>query len=394
MPRFPVVAPAIHRIQGGVFSRLAHKIHTMQGEVYPLHVGDTWLEPAEGARMEDFTVAEHPGMHRYAVPHGHPDLLAALERRYAVERSRILVSAGATGGLDAVVGTLLGEDDEVLILAPFWPLIRGIVQARRGVAVEVPFYDRLDELGQPELDGNGLPTGRIISVETMLEPYLSMRTVALYVNTPNNPTGRLLARPVLEALAELARARNLWLLVDDVYEDYAFAGPHVSLGTIAPERSFVVTSFSKAYGMAGNRCGTVVGPSDPAVMLEVRKASTHSFYSAPTASQLAATRVLEVGAPWLDAARAAYRAAGDRAADTLGMPRPEGGTFLFLDVASRLDARGLHGFLEDCVDRGLLLAPGTSCGKRYGTWVRLCFTSAPPDVVQRGVEVLAGRLQR
>ena len=69
-----------------------------------------------------------------------------------------------------------------------------------------------------------------------------------------------------------------------------------------------------------------------------------------------------------------------------------GSTFLFLDVRDKLDDRGLVGFLEDCADRGLFLAPGPSFGP-YPTHVRLCFTSAPPDVVQRGVEMLAGILR-
>ena len=77
----------------------------------------------------------------------------------------------------------------------------------------------------------------------------------------------------------------------------------------------------------------------------------------------------------------------------LGLPAPQGSTFLFLDVAEQLDGRGLEGLLEDCVERGLLVAPGPSFGP-YPTHVRLCFTAAPPDVVARGVEVLATLLGR
>ena len=88
---------------------------------------------------------------------------------------------------------------------------------------------------------------------------------------------------------------------------------------------------------------------------------------------------------------AVKQAMRDKAADRLGVPRPEGSTFLFLDTADRLDDRGLMGFLEDCADRGLFLAPGPSFGP-YPTHVRICFTCAPPDVVARGVDVLAEML--
>jgi aspartate/methionine/tyrosine aminotransferase len=68
---------------------------------------------------------------------------------------------------------------------------------------------------------------------------------------------------------------------------------------------------------------------------------------------------------------------------------PEGGTFLFVDVRAHLEGKDLHDFLIRCIDRGLILAPGSSCGAAWDGHVRLCYTSAPPDVVQRGVEQLA-----
>ena len=376
MPRHPLASATVTGMAGGVFSRLAHRIAALRGEVYPLHVGDTWMAPADGARMEDLREADHPGMHRYTRPMGHPALVAALSERHGVARERILVSAGATGGLHAAAGALLDPGDEVLILAPFWPLIPGIVRASRGVAVQVPFYDRPG------------------SVAELLAPHVTARTAAVYLNTPSNPAGTVLGADTLAAIADFARAHDLWIWSDEVYEDYAFTAPHVAMAPFAPERTLTARSFSKAYGMAGNRCGHVVGPPDPAVMQHLRKVSIHSSYSASTASQLAAARVLEVGAPWLAAAKAGYAAAGAAAAARLGMPAPDGGTFLFVDVSSQLDETGLHGFLVRCIERNLVLAPGSSCGAAYGGHVRLCFTSAPPAVVARGVDVLAELLGR
>ena len=81
-----------------------------------------------------------------------------------------------------------------------------------------------------------------------------------------------------------------------------------------------------------------------------------------------------------------------RAAARLGLPAPEGGTFLFFDVAQHLDARGLPGFLTDLADQGLFLAPGPSFGP-FPTHIRLCFTAAPPDSVLRAVDLLASLLE-
>jgi len=383
MPRHPHVSPSVDDISGAVYSALAHRLASYPGEVYPLHVGDTWMEPPEGCRMEDLTVAEYPGMHRYAAPQGMPALIDALVEQVrarsgaATERENILVTTGATGGLGAVAGAILAPGDEVLLLAPYWPLISGIMRSFHGVPVDVPFFGVADS---PE------------SAVEVARAQLTPRTAALYFNTPSNPAGRTIPRPWIEALVAWAQSEDLWIISDEVYEDYVYAGEHTYCRPLAPERTFASHSFSKAYGMAGNRCGHIVGPA--AAMPELRKIGLHSFYSTPTASQLAALRVLDGrGAAWVAHARASYRQTGERAAARLGIPAPQGSTFLFLDVADRLDERGLGGFLEDCVDRGLFVAPGPSFGP-YPTHVRLCFTAAPPDVVARGVEVLARLLGR
>jgi len=366
-----------------VYSALAHRLATHQGEVYPLHVGDTWMEPAEGCRMEDLRVAEHPGMHRYAPPQGIPALLDALAEQtrartgVPTERENVLITTGATGGLAAVAGAIAAPGDEVLLLAPHWPLITGIVRSFHGIPVDVDFFGRADS---PET-----------AVEVVREK-LTGRTIALYLNTPSNPTGRIIPRSWVEALVAWAQSEDLWIIADEVYEDYVYGGEHTWCRPLAPERTFAAHSFSKAYGMAGNRCGHIVGPAE--AMKELRKIGMHSFYSTPTAAQIAALRVLDgPGERWIAHARAQYQAAGESAAARLGLDPPQGSSFLFLNVADRLDDRGLGGFLEDCVDRGLFVAPGPSFGP-YPTHVRVCFTAAPPDVVERGVEVLASLLGR
>src|SRR5690606_31598989 len=124
MPRPPHVAPSLAAVGGSVFSHLARRLEEHPGEVYPLHVGDTWLDPAPGCRMEDLTVADHPGLHRYAPPQGVPELLAALAERLArrtgvaTSPDEVMVAAGATGALGTAIGALVSPGEEVLVLAP------------------------------------------------------------------------------------------------------------------------------------------------------------------------------------------------------------------------------------------------------------------------------------
>ena len=164
MPRFPHYSSTVADIRGSIFSSLAHRMASYQGEVYPLHVGDTWLEPAIGCRMEDLRVEDYPGMHRYSRPQGLPELLEALAERLAgrtlvpTARQNLLVATGATGALGAVAGAILEPGDEVLILAPHWPLIAGIVRSfhgryRRSVSDEAHSGSLPQYTQQPDRNG-------------------------------------------------------------------------------------------------------------------------------------------------------------------------------------------------------------------------------------------------
>ena len=387
MPRFPASSPAIAAMSGSVYSSVAERLRSWSGEVIPLNIGDTWMEPPEGCRMEDLTVAEHPGMHRYSPPAGLKELRRAVATHIgarsglATSPDEVMISAGATAALSTAVGALLDPGDEMLIMAPYWPLIAGMCQAFRGTPVPVPFFA-----------GPEVPTSAEEAVDAFRRRRTE-RTVAIYLNTPHNPSGRVLPREWAEALVAWAAEEDLWVISDEVYDEFVYAGEHVHLRPLDPARVITAQSFSKAYGMTGNRCGYLVGPA--ATLAELKKIGTHTYYCAPTPSQLAALRALEsgAGAAWAAHARQRYAELGRAAAAKLGEPAPAGSTFLFPDVSPQLDERGLVGFLERCADRGLLVAPGPSFGP-YPTHVRVCFTAAPPEQVLRGFDILAELLGR
>ncbi|MEE2777696.1 MAG: pyridoxal phosphate-dependent aminotransferase [Acidobacteriota bacterium] len=384
MPAHPTTSSAVREIRGSVFTALAAKLQAYTGEVFPFHVGDTWKAPLECARLDELGEASHPGIHRYSQPEGLPRLADLLVERSTLRtgipatRKTVLVTTGATGALGAIAGAILEPGDEVILIAPYWPLIEGIVRSFHGVPVDVPLIGSADsaEAACAAIDGA-----------------VSDRTVAIYVNSPNNPTGKILPRPWLEAIAELAVERDLWIIADEVYEDLVFRGEHVYTRTLAPEHTFAAHSFSKGWAMAGNRCGWVEGPDR--FMDELRKVGTHSFYAAPTSAQLAACALLESpeADAWITSTRALYKELGDEAAESLGVDPPDGSTFLFFDTSDYQDDRGLAGFLDDCADRGIFLAPGPSFGA-YPTYARMCFTAAPPDVTRRGIATMRELLGR
>lgn len=383
MPRYPAIDADVAAIPGSLFSKLGHKLAAWTGELYPLHIGDTWMEPPTGCRMQDLTVEDYPGLHRYTTVHGHRPLLDAIADRVTARQgvatapADVLVTAGATGGLSALLRTLCSPGDEVLLIAPFWPLVRSATLAMGGRPVPVPFFEHAHD-----------PASAVAA----LDAHRTERTVAIYWNSPHNPTGRVIPQEWLEAMAVWARKHDLWIIADEVYEHYHWAGAHVFGRRFAPERTFSAHSFSKAYGMTGNRCGYLVGPE--AVMGAVRRVTTNTVYCAPRAAQIAALRALDgPGDRWAAAAAERYEALGRAAAKRLAVDPPMGSTFLFVDVADVLDDRGLDGLLFDLADEGVFVAPGLAFGP-YPHHIRVCFTAAEPEIVERGVERLARRLGR
>ncbi len=382
MPRYPRLAPSAVGLSDTVFSQLVAKARSRGGEVFPLHVGDTWLDPLPSARSEAQRSTDHPRLHNYAPVQGEPALLDAIERhllrRSGIRRDRSLVQvmSGATPAFGIVSDALLDPGDEVLLPSPFWPLIRGTLRRRGAVPVEIPFYTRLsDPLFDPE---------------SALESSVTPRTVAVYVNTPNNPSGAVLDERSLSAISRVAARHQLWILCDEVYEDLWYTDSPPPSPWARPdfiERSVAVHSVSKAYGLAGARVGFAHGP--PEAMEAVRGVQTFTTYCAPRPMQLGAARVLDDGSQWISDARSLYRDAGRLAAEALGVAPPEGGTFLFVDSRPHLcDGESTLGFLERCLDAGVLLTPGSASGRDYDSWVRLCFTSVPPEALSQALDRL------
>ncbi len=371
-----------------MYSNLEPRALANNDQVYRLHVGDTYRDPVPAARAEHQLSAEHPGLHKYAPVHGEPTLIDAfldyVANRHgdALDRELVQVMSGATAGLSVVCQVLLEPGDEVLLPSPFWPLSRGIIATKGAVPVQVPFYTRLDEPG--------------FDAEATLESAVTERTVALYINTPNNPSGRVLPDATIDAMLRVAKRHGLWVLCDEAYEEIYFdAAPPRAVWSRPDIRDQAIAfhTLSKTYGFAGARVGFTHGPES--VMSAVRGMQTFHTYCAPRPMQFGAVEALRQGGAWVEESRVVYRDAGYEAAQALGVPRPAGGTFLFIDVSRHLNPGDTDctSFLERCADQGVLLTPGQSCGADYAKWVRLCFTSVAPAHLTQALEKLTPLFQ-
>ena len=293
--------------------------------------------------------------------------------RIPVAPDGLQISCGATHALSCAVGALLDPGDEIILLSPHWPLIKGIAQSRCVTPIEVPFT-------QPVIAGE--------SPEDMLEGVVTPRTAAIYLCTPNNPDGLVLDDRMLEAIAQVACHHDLWVLADEVYEDYVYDGRHRSIAALPDmaSRTITVYSFSKSYAQAGLRVGYAVGPSQ--AMSAVRKMANHSVYNVPQAMQKAALCAFERGDEFLASARTRYRNVRDKARALVAAPcgQPNVATYLFLDLRRwSVDEPCAMAVLERIAEAGVLLAPGAPFGEMYGRWARLCFTAVDEARLEEGI---------
>ena len=152
MPRFPALSRNAHSIRSLTFSAFGDKIVALreQGQLIPLHLGDTYLLPPDEALAA--CALDQLATHLYAPTAGVPALTAELATLHGVGIDQIRVSPGATGGLTQLALTLFEPGDEVVVLTPTWPLIFGILQSVGVRPVQVP----VGPDGWPESTADGL----------------------------------------------------------------------------------------------------------------------------------------------------------------------------------------------------------------------------------------------
>jgi aspartate/methionine/tyrosine aminotransferase len=385
MPRAPELSTAARALRESIFSRLAGRLAKHGADGVPLHLGDTYLPPPPGLRLE----TDYAPNWRYGAPAGEAGLLEALANKLRtrnrldwVTPASLQVTVGATHALQAAARAVLDPGDEVIVPTPHWPLIRGIITNAGGVNVEVPLTQRLYE--DPSLDPASL-----------LEPHITPRTVALYVTTPNNPDGKVLTRAQLESLARLAVAHDLYVFADEVYEDLSYGTPHVSIATLPglAERTVTVFSLSKSFALAGFRLGYAVAPEP--LMKPLRKIANHTVYNVPDVLQRAALGLLD-DRTWLDQARQTYLGARDLASSLVSAPhhKPDGATYLLLDLRRYVGEQGIWPLVERLLDAGVSVSPGEQFGRGFECHARLCFTAVPRDRLVVGIERLEATLRR
>lgn len=250
-----------------------------------------------GAGEPDFDTPEYirnaakaaldEGMTRYTPSSGALELRTAICKKLKrdngleYEPDQIVVSNGAKHSLFNICQTILDPGDEVIIPEPFWVSYPELVQIAGGVPVMVHGHEENDFL---------------VSADDM-KPYITPRTKAIILNSPNNPNGCVWPREMLEDIARLAVENQLFVISDEIYEKLVYDGEkHVSIASLGEEikaQTFVVNGFSKAYAMTGWRLGYCAGPTN--VMKAVGALQSHATSNPNSIAQYAGYVALSGG---------------------------------------------------------------------------------------------------
>ncbi len=347
-------------------------------EVIALTIGDP-DQPAPASVVEATIAALRRGRTGYAPTLGYPELRAAIAARFAARTGQpctaenVTVTPGAQGGLYCALQCLAGPGDEVIVPEPVYATYEGVVAASGATMVLVPLAPERQFHPDPD---------RIAAAVTP-------RTRVVWINSPHNPTGAVFTPEEIAAIAAICRRHDLWLVSDEVYEDLAFARPHLSPWSLPgmAERTVVVSSLSKSHAMPGFRLGWVIGParlSRPLLSLLLSMT-----YGSPPFIQEGALAAFTGEMPEVAALREDYRRRARlmstilAAAPNCRAIPPEGGMFVLLDIrGSGLSAQEFASALLQ--NHAVAVLPCDGFGPSAAGHLRISLTE-PDDVLGEAV---------
>ena len=346
-------------------------------ECISLGVGEPDFKTPWAVREAGIESLEH-GRTRYTSNAGLKELRAEvakyLERRMGLHYDplhEVLITVGGSEAIDMCIRTLVQPGDEVIIPEPCFVCYEPITTLSGGVPVHVAC--RQEDEFRLRADA--------------LKAAITPKTKLLIMPFPNNPTGAVMEREDLEAVAEVLRGTNIMVLSDEIYAELNYGlRPHVSIATLPgmAERTIVVNGFSKTYAMTGWRLGYACGPA-PIIRI-MTKIHQSAIMSAPTTSQYAAIEAMRNGDVDIEKMRDEYDGRRRYLVEGLrriGLPcfEPKGAFYVFPDI------RGTGLTSDEFCERFLMeekvaVISGAAFGPGGEGFIRCCYATSMKDIAE------------
>lgn len=293
-----------------------------------------------------------------------------LKERFDIPREpdEILVTVGGSEAIDIGFRAMLDPGDEVIIPEPCFVSYVPCVKMAGGVPVCISLEEK---------DGFKL-TGQ------KLREAVTDRTKMVVLPFPNNPTGAIMSGEELQAIADIIREKDLFVMSDEIYSELSYQGGHVSIASLPgmAERTVVINGFSKSFAMTGWRLGYAAAPRE--IIKQMTKIHQYVIMSAPTTSQYAAIEALRSGTEDVERMRESYnerRRFLVRALREMGIPcfEPYGAFYVFPNIkkfgmtSEEFATRLLH-------EQHVAVVPGDAFGKCGEGFLRISYAYSIEDL--------------
>jgi aspartate aminotransferase len=349
-------------------------------EPYRLDQGDVSFDAPDSVKAAMRRAIDENRSH-YVQTTGVPRLLDLLAEKLRSQNGipvgnpdEIMVTTGGIHALFIACQALLEPGDEVIIPDPEWPPAAGNIRLAHGVPVPCSLHE--SHGWQYDLDE--------------LASKITPKTRAIYINSPGNPTGGVVTRADLQAIAALAERHDLWLISDEAYEDVVFDGEHVSVASLPGlyDRTISFYTFSKTYAMTGLRLGYVAA-KDAKLRERMKKALFYTASNITSVVQFGGIGALEGSqtrvAEFRDELKARrdlfYAGIREHAGDVFSGQPPKGAFYAFLRINPRwVPPSGQRGesiswaMAEYLISEGRIgCVPGVDFGANGEGYLRFCF---------------------
>lgn len=342
-------------------------------KVIELTIGEPDVAP-DRRLLDECTRAMYSGRTRYSNGRGEPAVVSALVEKYKKRRSNVtgenvLCFPGTQTALFAVMLGLVEAGDVVLTGDPLYATYEGVVASTGATLNTVPLHpERSFHLQAADLERAITPATRV-----------------LLLNNPHNPSGAVLSKEEIDAIGEVCRQHDLWIVCDEVYEDLIFEKRFFSPfdDPAMAERVIAVSSISKSHAAPGFRSGWAVGPAEFCERL-LPVSETMLFGGQPFIADMTAMALSER----FDTAevmkanysrRARIVATELKGSNTISPLMPEGGMFILLDV-SGTGLTGEEFAWKLLKDKLVAVMPGSSFGAEAKDFIRLSLTVPDEDL--------------
>ncbi|KMJ58330.1 aromatic amino acid aminotransferase [Bacillus sp. LL01] len=274
--------------------------------------------------------------------------------------SEIIVSIGASQGIDIAFRTILEPGTEVILPGPVYPGYEPLIKLCGATPVHIDTRE----------------TGFQLTAD-LIEKSLSERTRCIILPYPSNPTGAALPEKELEKIATLLKDKNVFILSDEIYSELVFEDKHRSIANLPGmrEKTIVINGVSKSHSMTGWRIGLVFGPEY--VMRQMLKVHQYNVSCASSVSQYAALEALTAGFNDAEAMKVQYNARmeyvyGRLVKMGLEVVKPDGAFYLFPSI-QKFNMKSFDFALKLVEDAGVAVVPGSAFSELGEGYVRLSY---------------------